>query len=132
MTYPKGSRDKVGKHFVAREFDCACSNCSYTFIDPGLVARLDRLRDLLGARVVITSGYRCDWYQANLKERGHETSKGRSTHQDGRAADIRSDERSGSDLAVFAAEAGFTSIGVARSWIHVDMRDGLRRWGYAR
>lgn len=132
--YPKGSKAKIGKHFTAQEFDCPCSGCSYTFVHPLLIARLDKLRDLIGAKVVIDKGggYRCDYYQQQLREKGYETAKGRSQHQDGKAADIRSDSRSGADLTVFAAEAGFCAIGTAKDWIHVDTRsDGLRRWAYS-
>ena len=130
-SYPRGSSERVGRYFISSEMDCPCSHCSYTFIDQNLVDGLDRLRDILGDRLIITSGYRCDYYQAHLKEKGFETAKGRSQHQDGCAADVRSDSRSGADLTVFAAEAGFNAIGTGKDWIHVDTRrEKERRWTY--
>lgn len=133
LVFQKGSNAQVGKYFKASEMDCPCSGCSYTFVHPLLIARLDKLRDLIGAKVVIDKGggYRCDYYQQQLREKGYETAKGRSQHQDGKAADIRSDSRSGADLTVFAAEAGFCAIGTAKHWIHVDTRPEMHRWTYS-
>lgn len=135
LVFPKGSSEKVGCFFTAKEFDCPCDHCSFTFIDPGLVTLLDRLRDLIGESLIIDrgGGYRCDWYQNNLRERGYETSVGRSQHQEGKAADVSSPGRTGADLGVFAAEAGFHAIGTASNWTHLDIRPAPeRRWSYAR
>jgi zinc D-Ala-D-Ala carboxypeptidase len=130
-SFPKGSHEKVGKWFKAFEFDCSCQECSFTFIDETLVSRLDQIRDSVGAPLVITSGYRCDHHQNKLKESGHRTAVGRSTHQDGKAADIRCKNISGADLANHAEAVGFKAIGIANSWIHVDTRTGKRRrWTY--
>lgn len=131
LHFRRGSDEQVGKWFKAREFDCHCSNCSQTLVHPDLISRLDKLRGILGAKIIITSAYRCDYAQKQLRDLGFETAKGRSQHQDGKAADIRSDCRSGADLTIFAAEAGFSAIGTGKDWIHVDTRDDKqRRWTY--
>lgn len=134
-SFPKGSKEQLSPHFNVSEFECPCSNCSFTFVDDGLIQGLEILREKLGAAVVIDrgGGYRCDYCQQQLKEKGYPTATGRSQHQDGKAADLRCDERSGADLEIFAAESGFKAVGVAPSWIHVDTRtDKLRRWTYTK
>lgn len=130
ISHPKRSNERVGKYFRSSEFDCSCDHCSHTFIDPELVELLDRMRDLTGAPIVITSAYRCDFKQNELRESGHKTANGRSTHQDGKAADIRCAGLNGIDLEYFADKAGFEAIGIAEKWIHVDTRKGRRRWPY--
>jgi uncharacterized protein YcbK (DUF882 family) len=132
-SYDKSKPVKLSDHFSSDEFDCPCSSCDKTLIDSNLIARLEVLRKIIGAAIVIDSGYRCQYYQDQLKARGYETATGVSQHTLGLAADIRSDSRSGADLTVFAAEAGFMAIGTGKWWIHIDCRsDKERRWDYAR
>ena len=131
--YPKNKDTQLSEHFNSSEFNCPCSNCVETWIDADLVQTLEALRKILGAAIVINSGYRCQYYQDQLKARGYETATGTSQHTLGCAADIRSDSRSGADLTIFASEAGFLAIGTGKDWIHVDMRrDRRRRWSYGR
>lgn len=127
----KGSSLQVGKYFQAWEFDCPCEKCKFTLISIDLVKGLDQMRKELGTHLVVSSGYRCDAHQKWLKESGYPTAVGRSQHQDGKAADVCSDGRSGSDLEVVAAMAGFLSIGVGHDYVHVDTRfSKKRRWVY--
>lgn len=129
---PKGSATQVSKYFKSYEFDCPCSNCSQTFIDEDLLLRLDDIREESGFPLKITSGYRCDHHQAQLKEQGFETAKGRSQHQDGKAADILNGHHTGRELEVFARKAGFKAVGVGNRFVHVDTRsDRDRSWTYS-
>jgi uncharacterized protein YcbK (DUF882 family) len=131
LHYPKKMGAKVSRDFVSSDFDCPCDHCSTTWIDPRLPGRLDDMADFLNGKLTITSGYRCDYWQAKLKEQGKETAVGRSTHQMGMAADVWCDGRPGEDLAAAAARAGFKAVGVGRTFVHVDLRDDKeRRWGY--
>lgn len=130
-TYPKGSEISISKDFRAREFDCHCQNCHETLIDDILVEDLQRMRDALGGPLYINSGYRCSGYQETLRRFGYETAKGRSTHEDGLAADVQTKRHRGSVLAEQAEAAGFLAIGIAKWWVHVDTRqDKYRRWSY--
>lgn len=49
----------LSKHFTASEFRCRCGSCAP--IDPPkeLIDGLERLRDICGRPVIITSGHRC-------------------------------------------------------------------------
>lgn len=130
MEYKRGSNTKLGKFFNSNEFDCHCGQCGTTLIHPTLIVRLDILREALGAPIVILSGYRCDLRQQQIKDQGLETAKGISTHQEGKAADIYARGFQGSHLAFKAKESNFKRIGVAFSWIHVDVKDGEATWYY--
>lgn len=134
-TYPKGSQEKLGDHFTVREFDCPCLECERVLISNELIQKLEEIRRLLGGAIRITSGYRCQHYQDDLKRRGYDTAVGPSQHTAGCAADIKAIQEgtTGMALADLAIKAGFHAIGIAPTWIHVDLRVGKeRRWTYAK
>lgn len=137
LTFPKGSRDKLSPHFIAREFDCSCSSpqCTTTEIDQTLVDLLETMRSFIKAPLRISSGYRCKHKQAELRLAGYETSVGQSTHELGRAADVTgaSTGLTGKTLEQAARKAGFRAVGVGNLFVHVDLRDDKdRRWTYGR
>lgn len=131
LTLPKGSKALVTKDFTASEFDCPCDKCGSTLIDLELVAGIQRMRDALRVPITVTSGYRCTLHQIELQERGLETAKKKSTHEEGRAADISTGKHSGDQLEACARGCGFRAVGVGKMFIHIDMRDDKdRRWTY--
>lgn len=132
LTFPKGSDEKLSVHFRSREFDCRCvsSACTETLVDQELVRALERMRAELGGAIHINSGYRCPGHQAELTASGHQTSKGTSQHEMGKAADVSSPGTGGMRLEACAHSAGFRSVGVAADWVHVDLRPEPRRWVY--
>lgn len=131
-TRPRGCEDKLTQNFSWYEFDCHCGKCPMTTVDTALAKQLQTLRDLTGRRVTVISGFRCANHQKFLRDTLHlETSKGISTHELGQAADVLVADLSGSEIEPFARKAGFTSVGVAIRWVHVDTRKGERRWVYA-
>ncbi len=113
-------------------------SCKETIIDGELALKLQVLHDALLYPIHITSGFRCkahqDQMRNELKEDGthkYETAVGQSTHEQGRAADIRTNKHTGIQLEEAARKAGFRSIGVASTWVHVDTRsDKTRSWNY--
>lgn len=130
MTFQKGDDQFVARSFRAREFDCPCSECKETLIDALLLSRLQVLRDRLGSSIQIHSGYRCSGHQAALAASGYPTVSGLSQHELGRAADLSCGGKSGDELNLAARMAGFSCVGVAATWIHVDIREGERSWKY--
>lgn len=130
-SYPKDSNVQLSPHFNVSEFRCPCSQCTTTILDSGLITKLEAMRGALGLPLKINSGYRCANYQSELRLRGYETSTGRSTHEDGRAADCMAEPLTGLELEKAARSSGFKAVGVASSWAHVDLRnDKDRRWVY--
>jgi hypothetical protein len=135
LAFLKGNTDHVSSHFLGKEFDCPCSVCTMTFVHEELLEKLEKLREKLGCSITIdkSGGYRCDYHQRELREKGFETAQGRSQHQDGRAADISTGRHSGLALEHAARAIGFKAVGVGTNWIHVDLRaDRNYFWGYRR
>lgn len=132
LTFKKGSEEQLSPDFKAYEMDCPCTHCKETLIDPELVEKLQALREVLAFPVKITSGYRCEKHQEELKEMGFETATGISQHQLGKAADIKTGHHLGVELEEAARSVGFRAVGVGKSFVHVDLRDEKdRRWSYS-
>ena len=106
---------QLSKDFKAEEFACPCG-CGGK-MDENFIILLQELRDSFGKSMIITSGFRCPEY--NKKIGGAP----KSQHLEGKAADIAI--LSSADRHQFvkkALELGFTGIGVAKTFIHVDTR----------
>jgi len=134
QTFRRGLSLQLSKNFNLLEFQCHCddSECRTTIVDEDLVKQLQKIRLIVDARVTISSGYRCAYYQQRLKESGTKTTRKKvSTHELGLAADIIADGYEGEHLAELAKELGIKSIGIASNWIHIDLReDKIREWKY--
>lgn len=94
-----------------------------------LMDRLDRLRDLAGIPIVLNSAYRSVAWE---KKKGR---SGTSTHCKGQAVDIRCTTMVNRfKIMENALKCGFTRIGVAKSYIHLDIDSAKSQrvlWGYS-
>lgn len=104
------------KYFKREEFNC--QHTGENEIKDELLHKLDSLREACGFPFVITSGYRSPSHPI-------EAAKAKAgTHAQGIAADIRvADGVQRRKLVEEALKLGFGGIGVAKSFIHVDIRD---------
>ena len=103
-------------YFTKEEF--ACQYTGENEISNRLLLKLDLLRANCGFPFVITSGYRSEDHPIEAKK------EKAGTHAQGIAADIK--VRDGVQRFRIVQEAislGFSGIGVARSFVHVDIRD---------
>jgi len=99
--------------------DFACQETGENFILPSFVNRLDHLRDVCGFPFIVNSGYRSPKHSAEVSK--PEGSRGQ--HTLGMAADIAVKNAEQRYLIVKHATAlGFTGIGIAKSFVHVDTR----------
>jgi len=102
-------------HFHPSEFPRCVPPCKKSDMNADTIARLNRMREIAGIPLVLNSAYRSP---------AHDRARGRSgtgAHTLGRAVDIRcnaSDTRY--KIITAAIEAGFTRIGVAGTFVHVD------------
>lgn len=102
-------------YFHPSEFPRCNPPCKKSDMHPDTIARLNRMREIAGIPLVLNCAYRSP---------AHDRARGRSgtgAHTLGRAVDIRcnsSDTRY--KIITAAIEAGFTRIGVAGSFVHVD------------
>lgn len=138
-TWKKGRNYRLSQDYTTYEFECRCDikTCEDQIVSKELIIRLQTLRDQMDEPIRINSGYRCKEHQEILSRRGFKTAK-KSMHLVGGAVDIQPARGgSGSDnSARFAkflllCEAQFEAIGIAKGWLHVDIRDDKkRRWTY--
>lgn len=112
------------RYFKLSEFDC--KETGENKMSKEFLQKLDELRHYCGFPFVITSGYR----SVNHSAEKHKSKGG--THTQGIAADIfinNGVDRMG--LVAKALELGFTGIGVAKTFIHVDIRNSTPvMWTY--
>lgn len=131
FTWKKGTNTLLGRYFSSSEFECKCSSpeCVDQKISKLLIEKLDAVREALKEPITITSGFRCKSHQESLRQQGYQTSQGLSQHELGAAADIQS-----RNMIELKAQAGrhFLSIGIALTFLHVDIRNRKREWFYSR
>jgi uncharacterized protein YcbK (DUF882 family) len=103
------------KYFKLEDFDCQETGDNEMNVE--FIHKLDQLREACGFPFIITSGFRS-------KDHSIEKRKEKAgTHAQGIAADIRA--RNGNERYKIVEEAiklGFTGVGIARTFIHVDSR----------
>lgn len=121
------SETYISKNFTQSEMACPC--CDVLHIDPGFLEKLQELRDRFNRPMFVNSGYRCR--ERNFAVNGVKGSK----HMEGLAADISTLNWNAKERYRFMQEAfdlGFTGVGVARTYIHLDTReaDGVT-WVYS-
>ena len=108
----------LSDHFSSSEFECKCG-CGFDSVDPELIVLLEKIRGFVGGPVRINSGCRCESHNNSVGGAKH------SVHKLGQAADIRVEggwhRRRVLDAAVACGAEG---IGVARTFIHVDVHEG--------
>jgi len=102
--------------FTLEEFNCQVTGENK--MEPEFLQKLDRLRGECGFPFVITSGYR------HPIEHPIEAAKEvPGTHAQGIAVDIKATSASQRyDIVKQALALGFTGIGIAKTFVHVDTR----------
>jgi len=130
IRWRKGDKSPIGNtSFYKSEFECHCHfpTCINQVIATSLVDKLEEASRQF-PDLVVTSGYRCPAYQKQLAAGGAETARGVSQHELGRAADLTSKQLAALQSYVLIL---FHAVGIARTFVHVDLRDDKeRRWTY--
>lgn len=105
----------TAKYFKESEFKRCTPACSLQDMNRSTMDKLDAAREIAGIPIVLNSAYRSVDYE---KSKGR---MGTSAHTLGRAVDIRcnSDENR-FKLIIALYRAGFTRIGVSKTYIHAD------------
>lgn len=110
----------ASKYFKSNEFKCK-DGSNVVFIDDNLVTVLHAIRNHFGVPVTINSGYRT--YAHNKKQGG----ASKSQHMLGKAADIVVKGKTPKEVFEYAKTlTGAKGIGLYKSFVHVDVRDGNR------
>ncbi len=124
------SQLKLGAHFRAAEFECFCSStkCVEQKIAVALIDKLELVRAEYGGPIVITDGFRCPAAQQELRDKGFPTTKGISMHELGNAVDFKARQMT---KLVPIVKKHFRAVGLAKRWLHADLRaDKERLWYY--
>ena len=103
------------KYFKLEDFNCQETGENKMNVD--FIHRLDELREACGFPFIITSGYRSPSHSIESRKEKP------GTHAQGYAADIKT--TGGSQRYKIIEQAlllGFSGVGVARGFIHVDDR----------
>ena len=105
----------TAKYFKESEFQRYSPSCSLQDMEQGTMDRLDKVRELAGIPLVLNSAYR------SVEHEKRQGRAGTSSHTLGRAVDIRCNDSANRYKIVKAAiEAGFTRIGIGKSYVHLD------------
>jgi len=116
------------KYFEYEEFDSPDIQGSGQLMDPKLLEMIDEAREIYGKPIHVTSGYRTEAH--NHKVGGVDS----SSHLKGLAIDVacvRSNDRF--KMLTALIEVGFNRIGIASTFIHVDIDKGKSQnviWTY--
>lgn len=113
----------ITKNFTKQELSCRCG-CGEMGYTQEFLDLLQKLRDKFGKPMVITSGARC--YQHNLNVGGARFSKHLSSAGTTPCAvDVAcTNGHDRAKLFFLAGALGFKGFGIAKTFIHLDTRDG--------
>jgi len=104
------------KYFNYEEFDSPDIQGSGQLMDSRILSMLDEVREKLGKPIRINSGYRTTRHNAEVG------GKAKSSHLKGLAVDIACNtSRDRYSLLEALKSVGFNRIGIAKSFIHVDI-----------
>lgn len=120
---------QLTENFRLHEFQCQCG-CGRLVLSPAfveLVACLQKLREMVGRPVHVTSGNRCPKHDAAV---GSSANPGQGPHVYGYAADIWWEGATVDQMAEAARKCGFRGIGryYGQHFVHVDMRETPGEW----
>lgn len=118
----------TSSHFTEKEFNRCNPSCSLQDMGQRTMDMLDKARDIAGIPFVLNSAYRSAEY---------DKSKGRSgtgAHTKGYAVDILCNDSTNRFKMINALlAAGFTRIGIGKTYVHADNDPGLSQnviWHY--
>ncbi len=109
------------RYFNYTEFDSPDEIGSGKNMSPKILEMLDIAREKYDKPIKITSGYRTQAYNEDLKARGYKASKN-SSHLKGLAVDIHcNNSKDRFELVDILLDVGFNRIGIANTFIHADI-----------
>lgn len=122
--FERGTKGNIQKNFTYKEFECHCGKCQSQPHDTELSEKLQKMRDILGVPIIITSPYRCPARNAATPGAASD-----SYHMKGMAADIIVNDVNVSEICALAESVGFTGIGMYDGgYVHVDTRPTKYFW----
>lgn len=109
------------RYFNYTEFDSPDELGSGKQMSEKILDMLDMAREKFDKPIKITSGFRTEAYNKDLKARGYKASS-KSSHLKGLAVDIHcNNSKDRFELVDILLDVGFNRIGIANTFIHADI-----------
>ena len=109
------------RYFNYTEFDSPDELGSGKQMSEKILDTLDLAREKFDKPIKITSGFRTEAYNQDLKARGYKASS-KSSHLKGLAVDIHcNNSKDRFELVDILLDVGFNRIGIANTFIHADI-----------
>tara|TARA_R110000851_G_scaffold101726_1_gene217937 strand:+ start:1286 stop:1654 length:369 start_codon:yes stop_codon:yes gene_type:complete len=109
------------RYFNYTEFDSPDELGSGKRMSEKILDMLDLAREKFDKPIKITSGFRTEAYNKDLKARGYKASS-KSSHLKGLAVDIHcNNSKDRFELVDILLDVGFNRIGIANTFIHADI-----------
>tara|TARA_R110002096_G_scaffold387466_1_gene581641 strand:- start:1668 stop:2036 length:369 start_codon:yes stop_codon:yes gene_type:complete len=109
------------RYFNYTEFDSPDELGSGKRMSEKILDMLDLAREKFDKPIKITSGFRTEAYNIDLKARGYKASS-KSSHLKGLAVDIHcNNSKDRFELVDILLDVGFNRIGIANTFIHADI-----------
>ncbi len=109
------------RYFNYTEFDSPDELGSGRQMSEKILDMLDLAREKFDKPIKITSGFRTEAYNIDLKARGYKASS-KSSHLKGLAVDIHcNNSKDRFELVDILLDVGFNRIGIANTFIHADI-----------
>lgn len=122
--WPGDEKELISRDFRAGEFKSKRSKAPW-FVSSDMVYHIQAMRSEAEVAFRINSGYRTPRHNTNIN------GASKSRHMMGLAADIAIPKgMTNFELAGLAYAVGFRRIGVASTFVHVDMAPGEACWTY--
>jgi len=113
----------LSENFSKLEFHCPCS-CGANKISSVLIEKLQKVRNIIGLPIIITSGVRCEFYNASIKA-SMNSSHIPDEHGIGNAVDIACTNSKDRYELVELSQKFFKRIGISGGsyggFIHLDV-----------
>ena len=123
----------LSKNFSKLEFQCPCS-CGANKISSVLIEKLQKVRNIIGTSIIITSGVRCEFYNTSIKA-SMNSSHIPDSYGMGNAVDIACTNSKDRYELGELAQKFFKRIGISGGsyggFIHLDVGIGIHRTAQA-
>ena len=114
----------LSKNFSKLEVQCTCS-CGANQISSVLIEKLQKVRNIIGRPLIITSGVRCEFYNASLKNSSMNSSHIPDEHGIGNAVDVACTTSKHRYELIQVAQKFFNRIGISGGsyggFMHLDV-----------
>ena len=124
ITFTVALMGDLSKNFSRLEVQCPWG-CGANLINPFLIEKLQKVRNIIGRPIIITSGVRCEFYNASLKNSSMNSSHIPDSYGLGQAVDISCTTSKHRYELIQVAQKFFNRVGISGGsyggFVHLDV-----------